>query len=335
MDVYIFGVGRSGTKLAYSLLQSIFDAQYGSNFRSTYEPFLWDWEIFNKPIAETQKLFGKTSALSVEGIYNHIKTPLFVRSTSKENYQGNEFFGRFTKQRDSAIPHLVKFIRANGRMPIFRALNPNARIILITRNPVDTINSVKDKFSLFGEDFHRSDYPRFCQQLSNEGTLMIAEQDANWVQRQTEYCLQMNRAACEFAIGDPQTQVFEFDNFVQDKTSAVKKMCAFLDVPFSIDYVKELDSPIGILTKSLTLSQAEFESAFASDNLYTQLCKRVGLDRSKTGADIYRQYNGNCHAMDFDPEYQGWTTIRLRNCLRQCLARELQSKEDDAHGPRP
>jgi len=124
MDIFVFGIGCSGTTMTYSLLQNIFARLYGENYHSSYEPFLWDKEKFNLPYKKASNLFSKTSSLSVEGIYNHVKTPLFVDAAAKNKYLDNKFFKHFSSMHGPGMPHLAKLIRGNGRMPIFRALNP-------------------------------------------------------------------------------------------------------------------------------------------------------------------------------------------------------------------
>ena len=58
-DVFIFGIGCSGTTMTYSLLQSLFTRLYGKNYYSTYEPFIWDREKFNRPYKEAPASLAK------------------------------------------------------------------------------------------------------------------------------------------------------------------------------------------------------------------------------------------------------------------------------------
>lgn len=315
-DVFIFGIGCSGTTMIYSLLQSIFSRRYGGNYYSTYEPFIWDREKFNRPYEKAIGLFGRTSSMSVEGIYNHIKTPMFVRSASSEDYLGNEFFRHFSAGQRPSQPHLAKLIRGNGRMPVFRALNPQARFLLVVRNPVDNINCSKHKFSFYGEDFYPSDYPRFCEQLNQERKLILDEKNVGWVQKQAEYCYQMNRAAIDFAVSDTNTKILEYDHFIRNKSSSLIELFDFMEIPISYDNVNELQQPTGPVTGSNTLSQAEYESILLYENLYNKMCELAGVSIGKSTMEIRAQYDGECSADDLDPEHMESTTNRLRLAIR-------------------
>ena len=316
MDVFIFGVGCSGTTMAYSLLQSIFARLYGGDYYSTYEPFIWDREKFNQPYDKTSSLFGRTSSMSVEGVYNHIKTALFVDSASGDDFLRKEFFRHFSSTQGPNQPHLAKLIRGNGRMSIFRALNPQAQFVLMLRNPVDNINCAKYKFSFYGDDFYPSDYPRFCKYLSKMNQLVLDTKNAKWAQRQAEYCYQMNRAAVDFAVSDGNTKILEYNSFIRDKSSSVAELLNCLEIPRRGDYASELERPTGPVTASNVLSQAEYESILYYDDLYTEMCVQARVKRGKSKKEIQKQYDGRCSAKDFDEGFGDSTTNRLRGKIR-------------------
>ena len=316
MDAFIFGIGCSGTTMIYSLLQSIYSKLYQDDYYSTYEPFIWDKEKFNLPYEKYIGLFGKINSISIEGIYNHLNTPMFVDKQSSADYKDSAFFRHFSPTQGPGQPHLAKFIRANGRMALLRALNPRARFLLVIRNPVDNINCVKHKFSFFGEDFHPSDFPRFCEQLQQEKKLVLNQKNAGWAQRQAEYCYQMNRVALQFAASDKNTRVLEYDSFTQNLQAAVLEVCKFLNTPFSDHYVEGLQRPVGPTTTSRALSQSEYEAILRYDNLYSSLCEQSGVRRGKDTNDIRVRYDGKCSSSDLDTAYEGLTTNRLRNIIR-------------------
>ena len=315
MDTFIFGIGCSGTTMIYSLLQSVFTRAYGENYYSTYEPFIWDREKFNRPYKKAGSLFGRTSSISVEGIYNHVKTPMFVDSATSDDQIGNEFFRHFTATHGPGQAHLAKLIRANGRMAVFRALNSQARFVLVVRNPVDNINCAKYKFSFYGEDFYPSDYPRFCEQLKKENKLVLDQENAGWAQKQAEYCYQMNRTAVDFAVLDTNTKILEYDNFIQNRSSSVMELCEFLEVPYNDDYVNQLQWPVGPVTASNVLSQSEYDSILCYDKFYSEVCERAGVARGKSTTDIQHQYNGKCSSTNFDSEHEESATNRLRRVI--------------------
>jgi len=338
MDIFVFGIGCSGTTMAYSLLQSVFTSRFGENYYSTYEPFVWDKKKFNRPYEKAGGLFGRTSSMSVEGIYNHVITPMFFDSASSNEYMDNEFFRHFSSTHGPGQPHLAKLIRGNGRMSVFRVLNPQARFLLMVRNPVDNINCAKHKFSFYGEDFYPSDYPRFCEELNKEKKLVLDEKNSDWAQKQAEYCSQMNRAAVEFAVSDTNTIILEYDSFTQHKSSSVMELLEFLGIPFSDNYVTEVQQPSGPVTASNTLSQSEYESILCYDDLYTEICERAGVTRGKSKTDIKTQYDGKCGAKDLVTEHEGSTTNRLRRIVRDQnrqiyhLKKQLAQVKKSDHG---
>ena len=322
MDVFIFGVGRSGTTMLYSLCQSIYHHLYGDAYISSYEPYIWNPHLFNAPYDQTRKLFGKTSSISIEGIYTHLQTPMFVKeeplpNTLNDVSLNDVFYDRFSEHSENTAPHLVKFIRANGRMNLFRRLNPKAKFILMIRNPVDLVNSVKHKFSFYGDDFYPSDFPRFCKELKEANLLTIDEERATWAEKQAEYCTQMNRAAIDFALSDTNTLIFEYDNFNFDKSASVERLCQFLKVPFEADFDEKVSSPTGPVTSSITLSEQEFISIVRFDASHDELCDRVGISRTKSSLDISHRYKGKCNNIDYDPSLDGLTTNPLRRMVRQ------------------
>jgi len=122
-----------------------------------YEPFLWDvsFESYSKGGA-----FQTTDNISHSGIAAHVATPLSPAPGSNQPE-----FNRFL---DPILggPCVVKFIRANARLDYIMTRHPDTVLIGILRNPISTLNSAIYQFSFFGEEYHRSDWPRFQQEFS-------------------------------------------------------------------------------------------------------------------------------------------------------------------------
>ena len=322
--------------MVYSLCQSIFHHQYGDAYRSSYEPYIWNSELFDAPYQKTQSLFGKTGSLSIEGIWHHLQTSMFVGEVSKHGVMENNFYARFTRRDGNPTPHLAKLIRGNGRMHLFRFLNPQAKFVLMIRNPIDVVNSVKYKFSFYGDDFYPSDFPRFCEELDSVKKLTIEPETANWAEKQAEYCYQMNRAAVEFAALDANTVIFEFDNFVYDKAESIFRLLDFLQFPEDAAFINNLASPTGPTTNSITLSESEFASIAGFDDLYEELCKKVGIMRIRTGPEVIKRYEGKCNSENYDSSLDGMVTNPLRRIIREknaqiwALERRLANAKTDA-----
>ena len=95
-------------------------------------------------------------ALSIDGIKAHLDAPF----SSNDPLVGN-FFDNLISEANSKNENivLVKDIRINGRLGSI--LNStDAEILLCLRAPHLILNSIMGKFSLLGEDFYPSDYPR-------------------------------------------------------------------------------------------------------------------------------------------------------------------------------
>lgn len=336
-DVFIFGVGRSGTTMVYGFCQRVFQHLVGKNYRSIYEPYIWNSVLFNKPYEECAEHFGKTSSISIEGIHNHLNTPLFSSENPDLKALDDDFYQKFMPSGDSVI-QVVKLIRGNGRMALFRQLNPEAKFIVMIRNPIDVVNSVKYKSSFFGDDFYPSDYPRFCQELKETGSLTTDPESASWAERHAEYCYQMNRAALEFSAHDQNTMVFEYDNFAKDKAAAMGQVLRFLELPEEPEFLAHLEAPIGPTTPSVSLSESEFNAIARFEELHDVLCMQAGIRRSKAGLEVLKQYKGQCTNDDYDENYDGLTTNPLRRVIWRLktqirgLEEKLASQESETCG---
>lgn len=315
MDTFLFGVGRSGTTITYRILQEIYSHLYGKRYDSIYEPFIWNTAHFNDLYENTLQNFGKINSLSIDGIYAHLNLKLFAGAEDEVNVRSHSFFERFRTAGKGARPRLTKLIRGNGRMGFFRALNPGAKFILIIRNPVDAVNSVKHKFSYFGDDFYPSDFPRFCNELGN--ALILNPESATWAQKQAEYSYQMSRAALEFAITDSNTLVLEYNSFCADPEASIAELCCFLDSPLLESARKRASMSAGPRTGSIALSNKEFIETEEYLKPYRVLCQRLNLVRPFDEYVVLGKYEGKCFANDLEPDYEGLTTNRLRNIIRQ------------------
>ena len=154
--IVITAVGRSGTTITDKLITHILEDYEGAP-RSVYEPFLWDHrELLKYPDYQDPKRYNSFETISSEGIFYHTHFPLFIDEdylNLDENKIYLEGFNRYLfENRDQEegqleYPrHLLKFIRANGRLPLLTKLMPNGRYILLTRNPLDVLNSVISMF---------------------------------------------------------------------------------------------------------------------------------------------------------------------------------------------
>ena len=169
MEVLVSGVGRSGTTALYDFLTRYFEHQ-GITSRSFYEPFLW--RLNDREFKQPTK-FGSTNAISVNGMATHCALPLFSVDTYAPKLFG-EFLDKIKKDPNIDI-WFCKCIRASGRLRWFLESQPSLKIVCIFRNPVSVLNSVLERFSFFGDEFHPSDAKRFYDELK---ALSLIEEQA-------------------------------------------------------------------------------------------------------------------------------------------------------------
>ena len=231
-----------------------------------------------------------------------------------ERYLWSPLFRHLSSAHGPDTPHVAKFIRANGRLPLLRALNPHAKIILSIRNPVDLVNSVKHKFSYFGDDFYPSDFARFCRERS--GQLLLNEAQNSWAERQAEYALQMTAAALDFASTDSQTLVLDYDARAKDAPRLLQDFCEFLSCPVHESVVQVAQTRTGPTTHGVNLSRDEFDDACKYLDAYAQL-DGVVLDSGTLRENLNARYQDQFSAEPLDEALEGLTTNRLRNLLLQ------------------
>jgi hypothetical protein len=187
----ISGVGRCGTTALYDGLHSAVLAQW-PDCRLHYEPYLWTLGGPDR-FASWRHRFQSTSALSVEGIYYHKTSPLFLRADQPPHAQFVErIYGRSTPNV------LAKFIRASGRLEAFLRHSENLKIVHVCRDPIPTISSAIGLFSFFGDEFHPTDKTRFLQEVTARfGTAPRREEIRDEVDWSLLWWSFMTRAALE------------------------------------------------------------------------------------------------------------------------------------------
>lgn len=228
MRVLVSGIGRSATTMVYQqIAQLARDAFSATQFR--YEPYLW---YMNKPVARGSQ-FGMAD-LSIDGIYAHKNTPLFLDGPHDIHDQFlDELFLPGNRDGDPANPdaYITKVIRGSGRLRSYIQRFPDIKIVACVRNPIDTINSSMGFFSLLGEEFHSSDRARLSEELRtrNLDRLELSVEDSThlvyaqaWWQSFTEAVLQIEK---EFPTN---VHLMVAERFNVDRNGEIRKLIDFL-----------------------------------------------------------------------------------------------------------
>lgn len=166
LRLLVSGIGRSGTTLIYQQLAKLLRLETEAvNFR--YEPYLW---AIRTP-GTAGNGFGPEQFHHF-GLHTHQATPLFLDGPHPLHDRFLDHLFADPLDADparAARAHLVKVIRGSGRLRAYLGRFPDLRVVICLRNPLDTINSSLGMFSLFGEEFHADDRPRFAAELARTG----------------------------------------------------------------------------------------------------------------------------------------------------------------------
>ncbi|HYD49549.1 MAG TPA: hypothetical protein VEB21_14430, partial [Terriglobales bacterium] len=198
--------------------------------RYRYEPYLWRLNVAHPSDAG----FGPAD-LSPFGMHAHRATPLHLDGRHKvHNAFIEEVFGKrpmMDGDPDSPDAWLVKVIRGSGRLESYLKALPDLKIVICTRNPIDTLNSSLGMFSFTGEEFHESDAPRLVQEARRH-CRHIAVQDhetashlaisALWWRACTEWSLDVA------ARYPDRCHIFRHEAFSINRNAEIDRLARFL-----------------------------------------------------------------------------------------------------------
>ena len=278
MIVNILGVGKSGTSILYVLLQKMMEEQLAGQVSSYYEPLLRDTEFIGQRYSEFKGKHAFNASISHEGIACHLRLPMLVSDSTPylddpylntiyprmRKKSWNRWFGQ-RKNQDKHI--LAKYIRACGRYPLLSKLCPSAKTVFIVRNPASVLNSVRNRFSFYGGEFHRDDRPRFLDQVNRHFSLDIHTEDfKNEAHSQLHYWYYTNKYALEtFSASGQEVHILCYEDFFAKPANRLPALCEFLGLEYRDSYLDLLQKPVGGVTNSFRFH--EDESALAAKYL--------------------------------------------------------------------
>ncbi|MEO0407440.1 MAG: sulfotransferase [Cyanobacteria bacterium P01_A01_bin.135] len=323
MKLGVFGVGRSGTTALYTGIQHMLLAS-GTPCRFLYEPYLWSPKVFDAPFTTVTQRFQSTNSLSVEGLYAHHVTPLFA---GQGNPVHDQFLKALTQGSDS---FLLKSIRANGRLSLFLEAFPDLKAVLIIRNPLDVVNSVIDRFSFFGDEFHPSDKPRFIAEVSSRFAIAelgdVPKNEVVWALWWWRY---MNRAALQTAEQHRErVLVVAYEAFNQNPVRGLQHIGEFLGLDLQT-LTTYKGRPVGEVSKQVYLHPQDVDYLLPQAEEYWYEFvghSAIALNRSQVEplqaslANRYRagaNHSANPQSTQIPPD---WNPLLVRRQLLQVRA---------------
>jgi hypothetical protein len=325
MEIIILGVGRSGTTALYNVLQTALSDQ-NRTVKYVYEPFLWDQKTFDKPFTSISSEFTYVSSLSIDGIYHNKRLPLFMDDESVESIYPHEYLASLHAVADQGTALLAKYIRANGRYRLIRKMRPEARIIIMLRNPLDVINSSINMFSFFGDDYHASDADRFLDEADRIYPGVIDQRmfKDNVVYREGIYWFLMTRKLLHDVEGDANVFCLPYEEFTGARVRWFKKICEFAGLEYRDDYGEALTRKVGpIRSVTVNLSKDDYQVLLPLLDEYSTFVDKTGYDFDRDR--IQKKYRGRLlETREFNP-LRG----RLPAYLLEVISREEIVVEQD------
>jgi hypothetical protein len=205
--------------------------------------------------------FSFVSSLSIEGLYQHCRLPLLTDSGTHLDANAEAFLRSNVSCPEHRTALLCKMIRANGRYSTIRSVaGTDARVLLVVRNPVDVVNSVMDMFSLFGDEFHESDYDRFV----NEVTETYPKEASRFprdttVQKQAFYWFFSNYHALRASAGDEHVLAIAYEQYRSQRREMIERILHFVGLKAPPDIFEHGARPIGWVSTEPSITRQEVE----------------------------------------------------------------------------
>jgi hypothetical protein len=321
MKVCVIGLGRSGTKAIYTLLQAVMSDNH-NQVDFVYEPFLWDKDTFNGKFSLVKERFGTMNSLSYEGIYNHLSLPLLIREPkpfANNSFLQNLFFPSIPGQN-----LLSKFIRANGRIRLLKAICPELKFIFVIRNPLDTVNSILNRFSFYGGEFHRDDRPRFLRESEEEyRNLPFDLVNDSLVAQELQFWYVMNHFALETIRQEPtDTLTLCLENYALRAENQTRKVCEFLGYKYQEKYKFIAREKVGVINNQFDIAREEFDHAIQYLVKYPVLLEKFGIDHEFDLDNVVKKYNVRNDIPVRTRPYYGYTPLRI---IREFQKQSLKS----------
>jgi len=264
--------------------------QLGDTVEFVYEPFFWDRETFNDFYDNYNDKFLSIDSLSVEGLYWHQKLPLFINE--KPTIYDLSYIKEIVTPKEGCSNLIVKSIRMNGRYKLFNYLKgENLKFVFLIRNPIDVVNSVINKFSFFGDNYHRSDQKRFFKEVEDIYNIHYDIGNLTMVEKSALYWKYMNLFALEsFESSENKPYIVVLERYIKDGNIVAREICNFLGLKYFDKYDMLVKKKVGPVTDSINISKEEFMKLLPYLDDYLMILKRYGLYYDIRPSEILHKY---------------------------------------------
>ena len=317
-SIVILGVGRSGTTALYSALQNVLYGCFDGLVKSIYEPFLWEWTVFNKRLNAITDEFTYMSSVSYQGIAKHHQLPMLISEEMVAQYKTDEFLCELFKLDSGCQALIAKLIRANGRYHLLRSILPDAIWITMMRNPLDVVNSSAAMFSFYGEDFHASDYERFCLEVEQwYGPASLNLPRVTVIQKHAFYWYFMSRVLLEESIGDNRVFPLLYEQYRLDQTEFINDIVNKLGIKMTSMLMTAPQKKVGPSYSSVNLTKDEILGLQVYMELYQELLNTYFPDTANivNCEKIMDRYLKNYRKQKSIDRFYGRTPLYIKNNL--------------------
>ncbi len=311
MKICVFGVARSGTTAIYALLQHMMLDRFGEQVSFSYEPFLREKKYFNAPFKDVVDRFNYVESISIEAVQAHLKIPLFV--SEPDPYLGNQYLKDvFQKNRQGNV--LFKFIRAAGRYLLLKELCPDCLFVFTIRNPVDSVYSAMSKFSYYGGEFHRDDYPRFLDEINRHfGSSLSVDSFPTRVEKESAFWYYMNKFAFRTFSECPEMPlIICYEDYAKRTDYYVQMFCRLLDMDYKPEYHEVSETEVGPITREFVISSREREVLGKYMAEYTEMLKSLNERPTVDPNDVWSKYSINENAPERENPFYGYHGLYIK-----------------------
>jgi len=192
-----------------------------------------------------------TARSGTKAIYKHQLLPLFIQEP--ENHSEAYLDKIFGGKEDGA--RVIKIIKGNGRFRLFKRYAGSCKFVFVIRNPLDSVNSLRNHYSYYGGEFHKNDYGRFVKEVKTVYNDSINETDFNSFRSEIFWWYYMNHFALESFQGCVDYPfVICYEDYIMNRGVVIKNLCNYLKIPYKAEYLDVSTAKVGRITTSFNIN---------------------------------------------------------------------------------